>query len=165
MTVKAIGELANLVADLRPSLLDDMGLHAALGWYIQQINQRGSMQVELKIKGMPARISPEVEITLFRIAQEALANVVRHAQATQAQVELSYKDGDAKLQISDDGIGFDSATVLEGETQLGWGLVGIRERAQMAGGTCHIESAPGEGTTVSVEIPLQAWEDRDNGAD
>jgi signal transduction histidine kinase len=165
MTVKAIGELANLVADLRPSLLDDMGLHAALGWYIQQINQRGSMQVELKIQGMPARISPEVEITLFRIAQEALANVVRHAQATQAQVELSYKDGDAKLQISDDGIGFDSATVLEGETQLGWGLVGIRERAQMAGGTCHIESAPGEGTTVSVEIPLQAWEDRDNGAD
>lgn len=165
MTVKAIGELSNLVADLRPSLLDDMGLHAALGWYTEQVNRRGPMHVELAIKGKPSRLPSEVEIILFRITQESLNNVVRHANATHALVELAYANGLARLQVSDDGVGFDPDTVLEGDTQVGWGLVGIRERVELAGGECHIESVPGEGTTLQVEIPLQAGEEGDNGAD
>ena len=154
MTVKAIDELGHLVADLRPSLLDDMGLRAALDWYTSGVNQRSSIEVELVFSSPPCRLPPEVETTLFRITQEALSNVVRHARANRAVVELTCDDGRVRLEVSDDGIGFDPATVLDEELRPGWGLVGIRERAQMAGGECHIKSAPGEGTTVTVEIPV-----------
>jgi signal transduction histidine kinase len=164
MTAKAIGDLSNLVADLRPSLLDDMGLHAALGWYTGQINQRTSTEVELTIDGQPVRLPAEVEITLYRITQEALTNVVRHADAEHARVRLAYGNGYARLQVSDDGVGFDADTLLDGETQVGWGLVGIQERVQMAGGECRIESKPGEGTQVTVEIPLHPREGGNNGA-
>ncbi len=164
MTVKAIGELSRMVADLRPSLLDDMGLHAALSWYTEEINRRGATRVELEFEGPQSPMSHEIETTLFRIAQESLNNIIRHARANQAQVKLVYNNGMARLQISDDGIGFDPSTVLEGDTQAGWGLVGIRERVQMAGGECRIESALGKGTTVTVEIPLLSWKEIDNGA-
>jgi signal transduction histidine kinase len=163
MTVKAIGELGNLVADLRPSLLDDMGLQAALGWYVDQVNQRGTVHVELVIGSPCSRLPSEAEITLFRITQESLTNVLRHARATQAVVELACDNGQARLRVSDDGVGFDPAAVLEGDTQSGWGLAGISERVQLAGGDCQIESAPGEGTTVSIEIPLQVWKDGQDG--
>jgi signal transduction histidine kinase len=164
MTVKAIGELSNMVADLRPSLLDDMGLHAALDWYTDQINRRGSTHVELEIHSGQRRLPPEIEITFFRITQEALNNIVRHAGASQALVELTWNSGLAQLKISDDGVGFKPDAVLEGEEQSGWGLVGIRERVQLAGGDCRIESVPGEGTTVTVGIPLQASGEIGNGA-
>lgn len=164
MTVKAIGELSHLVTDLRPSLLDDMGLRAALSWYVEEVNRRGPTPVELMLDGSRSRLPPEVETTLFRIAQEALTNVVRHAQASQSVVKLACDDALAQLCISDDGVGFDPVMVLERETQLGWGLVGIRERVQLAGGDCRIESAPGEGTTLTVEIPLTAWEEKHGGS-
>lgn len=165
MTVKAIGELSRMVADLRPSLLDDMGLHAALSWYTDEINRRGPTQVELAIEGPPSRLSPEIEITLFRITQESLNNVVRHAHASRARVELAYDNGLARLQVSDDGIGFDADTVLEGELESGWGLAGIQERVQLVGGQCRIRSAPGKGTTVMVEVPLVAGEEREDDTD
>jgi signal transduction histidine kinase len=165
MTVKAIGELSRMVGDLRPSLLDDMGLHAALSWYTDEINRRGPTQVELAIEGPPARLSPEIEITLFRITQESLNNVVRHAHASRARVELAYVNGSARLQVSDDGVGFDPGTVLEGELESGWGLAGIRERVELVGGQCRIQSTPGKGTIVMVEIPLSVSEERENGTD
>jgi signal transduction histidine kinase len=161
MTVNAIGELGNLVADLRPSLLDDMGLNAALSWYKDQINQRGGVEVEFITAGSPSRLPSEIEIVLFRIAQESLTNVVRHAEANRATMKLTYEDGLARLEIRDNGVGFDSSAVLEGEMVGGLGLVGIRERVQLAGGDCQIQSAPGEGTTVAVEIPFsEYWEEQ-----
>jgi len=159
MTVKAIGELGRLVADLRPSLLDDMGLRAALGWYVEQVNRHGPTPVELTLSGSRSRLPLEIETTLFRITQEALTNVARHAQASQTVVQLACDDAQAQLCISDDGVGFDPVAVLERETQLGWGLVGIRERARLAGGDCRIESAPGQGTTLTIEIPLAAYKE------
>jgi signal transduction histidine kinase len=164
MTVQAIGELSRLVSDLRPSLLDDLGLHAALGWYVDEINRRGSTQVELTLQGLRGRLPPEVESTLFRIAQEALNNVTRHAQASQATVRLACDGKSARLYVRDDGIGFDPAAVLEQETRPGWGLVGIQERAELAGGGCHIESAPGAGTSLTIDIPLAAWKEGQNDA-
>ena len=154
MTVNAIGELSNLVADLRPSLLDDMGLNAALSWYKDQINQRGAVDVELITPASSSRLPSEIEIVLFRIAQESLTNVVRHAKAHHATVELACTDQLARLEIRDDGVGFDASAVFEGETAGGWGLMGIRERVQLAGGDCQIQTIPGEGTTVTVEIPF-----------
>ncbi len=159
MTIQTIGELGRLVADLRPALLDDMGLHAALGWYVDEINRRGSMQVELLLEGARCRLPPKVETTLFRIAQETLTNVTRHAQASQATVKLVCNDKLASLNVSDAGVGFDPAAVLEQDTRPGWGLVGIQERAELAGGDCRIESAPGEGTSLTVNIPLAAWKE------
>ena len=157
MTVNAIGELGNLVADLRPSLLDDLGLNAALSWYKDQINQRDAVDVEFITSGSASRLPPEIEIVLFRIAQESLTNVVRHAQASRATMLLTYQDGLARLEIRDNGVGFDSSAVLEGETVGGLGLIGIRERVQLAGGDCQIQSTPGEGTTVTVEIPFSEY--------
>jgi signal transduction histidine kinase len=165
MTVRAIGELSQLVADLRPSLLDDMGLSAALDWYVDQVNQRGATAVRLKLKDPVCRLPEEIESTLFRITQEALTNVLRHAGATHAAVELDCGRGLAQLRVSDDGVGFDPATVLNGRAQPGWGLVGIQERVQLAGGECRIESTPGKGTTLTVKIPFPTRKGRDNGAD
>ena len=91
---------------------------------------------------------------------EVVTNVVRHARAARARVELICDNGVAQLQVSDDGVGFDPTEVLEGGTQLGWGLVGIRERVQMAGGECRIESSPGEGTNLMVRIPLPTWKEQ-----
>jgi signal transduction histidine kinase len=164
MTVLAIGELSRLVADLRPSLLDDMGLHAALGWYVDEVNRRGSTRVELTLQGARRRLPPEVEITLFRIAQETLNNVIRHAQASQATVKLVRDSKLASLHVCDNGVGFDPAAVLEQDTRPGWGLVGIQERVGLAGGDCRIESAPGEGTSLTVDIPLAAWQEGQNEA-
>jgi len=164
MTVRAIGELGNLVADLRPSLLDDMGLNAALSWYTDEVNRRGPTQVELVIQEAPYRLPLEIETIFFRITQEALTNVIRHAKASCAVVEFGCRDGKAALRISDDGVGFNPGAALDGDAKPGWGLVGIRERVQLAGGECHIESAPGKGTTVTVEIPLLATKEQGNGA-
>jgi signal transduction histidine kinase len=164
MTTRAIDELSYLVADLRPSLLDDMGLSAALGWYVEQVNRRGPTRVELVIEGPAARLPPDVETTFFRITQEALTNVIRHAQAKRAEVTLVCEGKLARLRISDDGKGFDPASVMADELRSGWGLAGVQERVQLVGGACHIESAPGHGTTVTVEIPLFAWKEKDNGA-
>jgi signal transduction histidine kinase len=154
MTVRAITELGHLVSDLRPSLLDDMGLHAALGWYVEQVNQRGDAQIELLLEGPHCRLAPEIETTMFRIAQESLTNVLRHAQARYATLTLLCGDDKAMLQVKDDGGGFDTAAVMETEGGAGWGLIGIQERVQLAGGEFHIQSVPGEGTTLKVEIPL-----------
>ncbi len=159
MMVKAIGELGRLVSDLRPSLLDDMGLRAALGWYVDEVNQRGSTAVELLLEGSRCRLPPEVETALFRIAQEALTNVTRHAQASQATVHLVCDGELASLSVRDDGVGFDPAQTLEDETRSGWGLVGVQERVSLAGGDCRIESAPGEGTTLKVDISLTTWKE------
>ncbi|MGD9100832.1 MAG: sensor histidine kinase [Anaerolineae bacterium] len=164
MTARAMSELSRLVSDLRPSLLDDMGLHTALNWYVDQVNRRGQAPVDLTLEGSRDRLPPEVETTLFRIAQEALTNVTRHSQASQAVVKLVCDDTLAQLHIHDDGVGFDPARILEGGTQLGWGLVGIQERVSLAGGDCRIESAPGEGTTLTVKIPLTAWQEEHNDA-
>jgi signal transduction histidine kinase len=163
MTVMAIGELSHLVADLRPSLLDDMGLHAALSWYVDEINRRGCVEVDLVIEGIRRRLPAQVEIVLFRVTQESLANVLRHAGATHVTVRLTYGDESTRLSVSDDGVGFKPARVLEEEGRSGWGLAGIRERINLAGGECRIHSAPGMGTTVTVEIPLFPEEGVNNG--
>jgi signal transduction histidine kinase len=164
MVVRAIGELGNLVADLRPSLLDDLGLQAALSWYVDAVNQRGVTQVELVFEGLQHRLPPEVETIFFRITQEALTNVTRHAKASQAVVEFACDKTLARLRVSDDGEGFTPEPVLEGEQQVGWGLVGIRERVQLAGGKCIIDSAPGRGTVLTVEIPLLGLKEDESGA-
>jgi signal transduction histidine kinase len=154
MTVRAIGELNHMVKNLRPSILDDMGLQAALKWYVGELNRRGTTEIALRLDGVRGRLPSQTETILFRITQEALNNIVRHAQARHATVALARLDDVVRLCIGDDGVGFDVTPVLTGQAGSGWGLVGVRERVELVGGHCEITSVPGKGTTVCIEIPL-----------
>jgi signal transduction histidine kinase len=154
----ALGELRNLISDLRPPQLDDLGLAAALRWYIQGYEQRRGIAMQFQVEGDDSRLPAEYRTVLFRIAQEALTNIAKHAQAAHAEVCLFVGPQEAQLDVHDDGCGFDPqlAARLETERQGGWGLVGIRERALLLGGQCQIETAPGKGTHLRVIVPLSA---------
>jgi signal transduction histidine kinase len=144
-----------IISDLRPSVLDDLGLVAALRWYVDDVRKRAPFQIEMLVKGTRRRLEPEIETVLFRIAQEALTNVVRHAQARVATVALHFADAEVRLLVMDDGRGFVPEEVLRPTSpHRPWGLLGIQERAALAGGACSIRSKPGHGTEIMVTIPL-----------
>lgn len=140
-----------MVHDLRPSQLDDFGLAAAVQHLVEN-TRRSGINVRLEIKGARRRLDPLVETVIFRVAQEALINVDRHAQSKQAGVVLDFSDRQVQLQVEDDGVGFDVSEVFT--PPHGWGLVGMRERAESVAGHLDIDSAPGRGTRVKVSVPL-----------
>jgi two-component system sensor histidine kinase UhpB len=153
-TLRAI---RNLSLDLRPSALDDLGLLPALRWYIKEYQQKFSLSVDFQASGLKERLPTEIETVVYRIVQEALTNVARHAQAHTVQVRV---EGDAEtiqVTISDDGKGFKMERyqqTLEPGQEHGWGMVGMRERASLLGGTLRITSSPGKGTTIYASIPV-----------
>ena len=137
----AITELRRLMADLRPAQLDDLGLLPALRWYIGQYNGRHpELTVTLNAERLPKRLPTEHETVLFRAVQEALTNVARHAHATQVTIELHQEARGVRLTIGDNGMGFDVNTPPKYQRGSGLGLVGMRERVSLVGGTCAIES-------------------------
>ena len=152
---RAIDELRRLVSDLRPSQLDDLGLVAALRWYTQEVESRTGIKVTLETQGKHT-LSPEVSTVLFRIAQEALTNVVRHAKAKQATVRICLEASFATLSIGDDGQGFNPQRELAHRNhRAAWGLIGMQERATLIGGTFSVNSAVGKGAEVTVVVPIQ----------
>ena len=140
-----------LVSELRPLLLDDLGLHAAAQWLTSRITQRTGLDCQLKIIGDSQELPPEVVTAAYRLMQEALTNVARHAQATQVQVTLHTRREQLDLRITDDGIGFDPAL-----RSPGMGLLGMRERALALGTKLIIRSAPEAGTEIQCSLPLTA---------
>ena len=141
--------LRALIADLRPAALDEIGLAGAVEGLVERVATEGSLEVEAKIGLAQAeRLRPEVELTLYRLAQEALTNVVKHASATRVSVHMVERHGSIDLTVADNGRGFDPA---DGST--GFGLVGMRERAALAGGRLSISSSAGAGSTVRAEVP------------
>ncbi len=154
----AMGELVNttiatvrrIATRLRPQLLEDLGLASAIDWLAQQICPRQEMRYQVLNHGLPA-LNPDCALALFRIAQEALTNVARHAGARQVTVALAQTETEVTLEIKDDGQGITPASMAQSESL---GLLGMRERAYLWGGTVDIEGASGEGTRVSVRIPL-----------
>ncbi len=156
MAVQALSDMRHLVNELRPALLDDMGLPAALRHYVDNFASLTGLETNLTISKNPPRLPDDVETILFRITQEALTNITRHARARQVSVELRYDNSQAALQIKDDGRGFDPAAALEGDAHTGWGLLGIQERVRLAGGEMQIQSGAGKGTTLIIEIPLKS---------
>jgi two-component system sensor histidine kinase UhpB len=150
----ALTELQRLIADLRPSHLDDLGLAAAVRWHAGQVAERTGLHIGVEIDGEEGTISPAVKTTLFRIVQEALNNVVKHAEAEHVNVTLVFEPMVIRARIRDDGRGFDPLAKREphnGRPSLG--LVGIHERAGLLGGESLISSQPGQGTLVEVIIP------------
>ncbi|HSR47172.1 MAG TPA: sensor histidine kinase [Anaerolineales bacterium] len=149
---RSLNELQRLIADLRPSHLDDLGLPATLRWYAGEIQARTPLKVSVEVFGEPRALPGAVSTALFRIAQEALTNVVRHAQANEAQVRLRFADDHLDLLISDDGRGFDPRPI-PGRERPAFGLLGIEERATLLGGKARIRSRPEAGTQVEVSLP------------
>jgi signal transduction histidine kinase len=152
---RTLDEVRTLAHDLRPTILDDFGLEAALRWYAEEYRQTFGMPVETDIERVPGeRLSPEIELALFRIAQEALTNSGRHGRPSRVRLALSFPDSSARLLVEDDGTGFVSDDV-EGPTRHGGlGLYGMRERAELVGAHLEITSAPGRGTRVTASVPL-----------
>jgi signal transduction histidine kinase len=144
--------IRDVMADLRPPVLDDYGLVAALQWYGEQFTGRTGIAIAVEGEESGPRLSARVENALFRIVQEALTNVAKHAQATQVRLTVEMEDRTLRLVVADDGIGFDPAHLTESNGSQGWGLLTMTERAEAVGGHCCIESAPGQGARVIVEV-------------
>ena len=156
VAVTGLDELQRLVGGLHPPQLDDLGLLAALRWYAGEIQNRYGLAVKVTSQGEPRELLPEVRIVLFRISQEAITNVVRHANAHQASICLEYDRDQATLYVEDDGEGFEVESTLRAVTEKPcWGLLGLLERASLVGGDCQISSRPGAGTLIIVTVPLE----------
>jgi two-component system sensor histidine kinase UhpB len=154
ITEGALHTVRDLSHLLHPALLDDLGLVAALEWYIEPFGRRHGIRTTLRPEAMQVRLRPEVEIVAFRIVQEALTNVARHAHAASCTVSLKRRHGTLLIAIEDDGDGFDPAAVETPGAHRGLGLLGVRERVWQLLGTMRVESAPGRGTTIQVELPV-----------
>jgi signal transduction histidine kinase len=152
---RSLNELQRLIADLRPSHLDDLGLPAALRWYAGEVESRTPLKVCVEVFGEPRTLPGAVNTAMFRISQEALTNVIRHAKATEARVRLRFGEERVELVVSDNGTGFDPRPI-HGRERPAFGLLGIEERATLLGGSARIRSRPGEGTTVDVYVPYRA---------
>jgi two-component system sensor histidine kinase UhpB len=144
--------MVQMVYMLRPPHLDELGLVTALKYMLDKDFQRRGLKAKMEINGNPTRIDPLIETVLFRVAQEALTNTLRHAETKEVDLCLEYKPGSVLLKISDKGNGFDPDQVFV--APRGWGLAGMKERAESVGGEMQIESSPSQGTTVEVEIPI-----------
>jgi PAS domain S-box-containing protein len=154
-------DVDHLVWELRPTALDDLGLRAALANYVQDWSVRVGVRADLHTTGLSSeRLTSEVETTLYRIAQEALNNIAKHARAENVDVILERRPDYVSLIIEDDGVGFDQPA--PGSLHQGFGLLGMQERAALVGATVQIESAAGEGTTIIVRMPVVAGQETAN---
>ncbi len=141
--------------DLRPATLDRLGLLPALEWLASSVEKLSGIKVQVKTSGSERRLPTEVEVILFRIAQEALSNVRRHSKATSAEVRVEFEDNKARILVKDNGKGFAMPETMGNMVKEGrLGLVGMQERIQLLNGSLKIQSEPGKGTTVIVETPL-----------
>lgn len=148
----ALAEIRRLSRALRPSVLDDLGLEAALRWLTRTTAETSGLAIELIWPDDGVALDKESETLVFRIMQEAVTNIVRHADATRARIVARHADGRFEVSVADNGCGFDAAATLAASDQ-GFGTRGMRDRADLFGGHLNIESAPGDGTTVTLELP------------
>lgn len=151
-----VDEAHRLAHGMRPSILDDYGLDSALTRYVEEVSGCFKIAIDYQYVSPSEsdRLPGRVEVTLYRIAQEAITNILRHANAGRASVVLLRRDGAIMLLVEDDGVGFDAASVQGNGATACLGLIGMKERATLLGGDLAVESVPGSGTTIRVRIPL-----------
>jgi signal transduction histidine kinase len=152
MAAQSLDELRRLIEDLRPSHLDDLGLAAALRWYAGNVESRTDLEIQVEAPQGPCKLPLQIKTALFRIAQEALTNTIKHAEARHVWIKLARGNGVVKLDVRDDGRGFDQ-TRLPTTERHAWGLMGMQERTVLCDGRFTLRSAPGWGTEIQVEIP------------
>lgn len=152
MTRQMSQGIYRLVHDLRPAQLDDLGLVAALQYLSEEEYKRAGLQVELTVEGSRHRLDTLIETVLFRVAQEALTNVIRHAQCDQASLEISFRSDQVEMRVCDKGVGIE--TKIDQVLERGWGLEGMRERVESVEGELKIFSPKSGGTVVEVKVPV-----------
>jgi signal transduction histidine kinase len=154
-TVRAGNEVVQLMKELRPTLLDELGMSAAIHRYAKDTLQPQGIKVSAEFKGTDERFQPETEVTLFRIAQGAIGNILEHSEAKNVSIKLECTDTECVLNIADDGKGFDANKLTRVERGgRGAGLFTMRERTSLLGGTGYVKSKPGQGTRIIVKVPL-----------
>lgn len=150
---KSADLVGNFARELRPTVLDDFGLIPALLASIETFSARTGLRVHLTASSEIEKLDAPRRTALFRVAQEAMVNVGRHAEATRVDITIECTSKEACLTIADNGKSFDVEKALQGRGRKGLGLVGMRERVEMVGGRLHLESSPGEGTTIQAHVP------------
>lgn len=154
---RLLGIVRSLSLDLRPPLLDELGLVPALRWLVEKQSQATGLEIAFHADDLPARLDPALAITCFRIAQESLTNAARHAQAHSVELTLHRHEGHLQLTIRDDGRGFvPSQAFARADRGGSLGLISMQERASLLAGSCLIDSAPGQGTEIRANFPLNA---------
>ena len=154
LTADSLKELQRLMTDLRPSHLDDLGLSAALRWYSTKVQEHSPLHIRVDIHGEECDLDDAVKITIFRIIQESLNNIIKHAQATHVNIHLHFEERNVRISVFDNGVGFDRDEVQQRRTNRpSLGLAGMEERAALLGGTVTVQSRPGYGTEVEALIP------------
>jgi two-component system, NarL family, sensor histidine kinase UhpB len=148
----AIEEVRRMAKGLRPPALDVLGIGPAIESYARSLAEAADLRLDLRIEPVAAALTPDIELSLYRILQEALSNVVRHSGASAVRIRLGRSGADVELTIEDDGAGFDVDAELA-DRNRGLGLFGMQERAAYVGGSVYIVSTPGRGTTVAVAVP------------
>lgn len=155
VAMRALDGVQRLMLDLRPSLLDDLGLEAALRWYAENTLEARGIAVVFETTGVPGRLPPEVETAVFRVVQEALSNVARHSGAENVLLDLDCTEARVAVEIEDDGAGFDPSEFEAGpDGTRGLGLMGMKERVELLNGTFRVRSGPESGTHIRLEVPL-----------
>lgn len=153
-----INDMREIIYDLHPTSLNNFGLDAVIDSYCTRIKRNHEVDISLRVMGKEKNLSSIVRVTLYRIIQEACSNVIKHASAKHLIVSVFYEEEKTKLEIEDDGIGFDVAAIkektLSEEEFCGFGLFTMKERAYLLGGTFSIESHPGNGTKITVVVPF-----------
>jgi signal transduction histidine kinase len=153
LAVRTIEEVHRMILDLRPSVLDDLGLQSAIRWYAERHLSPRGISARCEFDARDRRFPAAFETAVFRVCQEAMSNVARHAQAENVLVQVSETGDKLRIEIEDDGKGFDPDNISKRERRP-FGLMGMRERVEILGGTLHIDSAPGKGTRFRIEVPL-----------
>lgn len=152
--ISNLQDVRKIIFDLRPMALDDLGLIPALKRYIEDFQKKNSIPILTSFRGRESRFEPALEIALFRLIQEALNNVVKHAGATEAGVTVEINDNMVKAVVEDDGVGFILAKTLNNNMRTRLGLIGMRERIDLLSGNMNIETKPGQGTKIMFAIPI-----------
>ncbi len=154
MVRQSLQDVRKIIFDLRPMVLDDLGLVPAIKRYVEDFQSQYGLPVELVIIGSPRRFSMAVEVALFRVVQESLSNIRKHAKASLAMIKIEIRNNKINSVIKDDGVGFNLDGVINSTRREGFGLLGMRERVQILKGEINIQSTPGQGTTISVSVPF-----------
>jgi signal transduction histidine kinase len=155
LAVRTLDGVHKLIFDLRPTMLDHLGLVPALRWFAQSRLEPTGIRVTVEEKSTPRRLPGEVETALFRVVQEAITNIARHAAARNVHIAFEFTDESIIVEVEDDGIGFDLVAVtISPDSERGLGLMGMRERAELLGGQVDISTAPGYGTQVQIYVPI-----------
>jgi signal transduction histidine kinase len=152
---KIEAENRRIISGLRPAVLDAQGLVSALQWHVNTYLEQYSIAYTLRVSGQSVRLPAEVETAVYRIVQESLNNVAAHAQAREVQIQIGFRPAQLRVVIEDNGIGFDYERARTATTGR-MGLIGIRERAQSIGGHVEIQSIRGQGTRITLKVPLSA---------